>query len=345
MSSNDAIEDALTRHQVFLQRYSKGQEETASDYVSEIIAIVEQRLGVDFAELTLSRQDSIIGALLSRLEELNFLYTDAFVDEMADFLQYELDFGMKVLAANVLVPTKTPPLQEATTGMLTRLMQLEPTVGYTIRSALQTFGLRKSAEIIRLIREGVLTGQTTPQIVRKMRDTGNMQKRQAQTLARTIINHVSVQARQVVMKENTDLIDKYKWIATLDSRTSLICASRDQTIYENIDENPKPPAHFNCRSTITWVLSDEFDIGLKVKGKRAAVGAQGTVQVSGDTPYEQWLRRQPLSFQIEVLGRTRALLFRDGKLSIGRFVDDSGRTLTLNELRGLEPLIFEDLGL
>lgn len=345
MASNDAIEDALTRHQVFLQRYSKGQARRAADYVTEIIQVAEKEMSVDFAELSLARQDRIITAILEKIAELSDFFNDAFVDEMADFLQYELEFGAKVLAANVLVPTRTPPIQEAVAGMLTRVMQLEPTQGYTIRAALSVFGKRKAAEIVRVIRDGVLNGQTTPSIVEALRGIANMQQRQAETLSRTIINHVSVQARQVTMRENPDLIKKYKWIATLDSRTSLICASRDQTIYENLDENPKPPAHFNCRSTITWVLSDEFDIGLKVKGKRPARGPAGPKQVAGDTAYETWLRRQPASFQEEVLGIARAKLFREGNLSIGRFVDDAGRTLSLEQLRSLEPLVFADLGL
>ena len=345
MSSTDAIEDALTRHQVFLQRYSKGREDRLQEFIEDILQEAESRLGVSFAELSTARQDTIIGQLLAKIGELSNYITDEYVDEMVDFLQYELDFGTKVLAANVLAIPKIAPVQSATASMLTTLMQLEPTVGYTIRSALQEFGTRKALEFARIIKEGVLNGLTTPNIVNSLQQMSGIQKRQASTLARTIINHVSVQAREVVMNENKDLIDRYKWVATLDSRTSLICASRDQQIYENIDENPKPPAHFNCRSTITWVIADEFDIGLKVQSKRAAVGAEGTTRVAGDTPYESWLRRQPFSFQAEVLGPTRAILFRDGNLSIGRFVDDSGRTLSLDQLRSLEPIIFQDLGL
>jgi hypothetical protein len=45
------------------------------------------------------------------------------------------------------------------------------------------------------------------------------------------------------------------------------------------------------------------------------------------------------------LGIAKAKLFRDGKLSIGRFVDDQGRVLSLDDLRELEPLAFEQAGL
>ncbi len=47
-------------------------------------------MSVDFAELSLARQDRIITAILEKIAELSDSFNDAFVDEMADFLQYEL---------------------------------------------------------------------------------------------------------------------------------------------------------------------------------------------------------------------------------------------------------------
>lgn len=345
MSTNDSIEDALTRHQIFLQRYAKGREVQAERFIVKIIREAETKLGLNFDSLSKARQDIIIGEIIDRIRTANNRYTEIVIEEMLDFIEYELDFNYKVLTVNIQAPTVLPAVEQVQRSLLSRVMQLEPTKGYTIRQALQEFGSRKAMQIIQTIRDGITLGQTTPQIVNQMRNVAEIQKRQASTLARTIINHASIQARQVTMRENNDIIDRYKWLATLDSRTSLICASRDGKIYEDKDENPKPPAHFNCRSTITFIVKDEFDLGLDVVGKRGAVGAEGAGQVRGDTYYEQWLRRQPFSFQVEVLGQARAKLFRDGNLSIGRFVDSSGRTLSLDQLRQMEPLIFESLGI
>jgi hypothetical protein len=130
------------------------------------------------------------------------------------------------------------------------------------------------------------------------------------------------------MRENPDMTDSYRWVSILDGRTSLICASRDQKIYKESNDSPKPPAHFNCRSTIAPILEDEEESEGRVSGN-----------------YEAWLRRQPKAFQLEVLGVARAKLFREGHISIGRFVDNQGRTLTLAQLRKLEPMVFEDLGI
>ena len=86
-------------------------------------------------------------------------------------------------------------------------------------------------------------------------------------------------------------------------------------------------------------------MGLGVEGRRPAVSDKGVKQVNGNTPYETWLRRQSKAFQTEVLGVARAKLFREGRISIGRFVDAQGATLTLDQLRKLEPMVFEDLGI
>jgi len=228
---------------------------------------------------------------------------------------------------------------------LTNIMDLEPTKGYTIRDALQEFGRKKGQQIVQKIRDGIVLGETTQQIVQNIKSLEGIQGRQAAALARTVTNHVSIQARQITMRENDDIIDSYQWVATLDSRTSLICASRDGQVFKDIDSNPRPPAHFNCRSTITWVVNPEFDLGADIVGDRPSIGPDGTESVSADTNYEQWLRRQPQAFQEEVLGISKAKLFRDGKLSIGRFVDEQGRVLSLDQLRELEPLAFEQAGL
>lgn len=56
--------------------------------------------------------------------------------------------------------------------------------------------------------------------------------------------------------------------------------------------------------------------------------------VPSDITYDSWLRGQPTSFQNEVLGVKKAALFRRG-LRIDRFVDRSGRELSLSELQKL----------
>ncbi|MNF18285.1 hypothetical protein D3C77_583350 [compost metagenome] len=52
-----------------------------------------------------------------------------------------------------------------------------------------------------------------------------------------------------------------------------------------------------------------------------------------------------MSFQKDVLGPARYELFSKGELPIDRFVDDNGKTLTLQQLREREPMAFERAGM
>jgi len=341
MSTNDKIEDAVTRHQVFIMRYSQGRERLADDYVEKLIEAVTERLGADIATVSPARLDQIIAEVAEEIKSQSEEYEKSVVDEMLEFIGYESEFNVNLLEnAAAAVAVTAPALAILQAAMLLRRMPLEPDRSYTINEALQEYSGRKSRQIVQTIRDGVTLGQTSEEITSNIKNLTKLQQRQAATLARTVTNYTSVQAREVVMRENPDITNSYKWIATLDGRTSLICASRDQQIFKESNESPKPPAHFNCRSTIAPVVegdsADQF---------RAALGDSGAQQVSKSTRYETWLRRQSRAFQTEVLGVTRAKLFREGRISIGRFVDSQGATLTLDQLRKLEPMVFEDLGI
>jgi hypothetical protein len=131
------------------------------------------------------------------------------------------------------------------------------------------------------------------------------------------------------MRANADVIRGERFVATLDSRTTLTCAGHDAEVYQ-VGEGPIPPLHFNCRSVRVPVIRDDLAIpGLR--GERAAAGGP----VDARTTYNSWLSRQPAEVQDEVLGQARAKLFRGG-MHIDKFTDDFGRPLSLDQLRNME---------
>jgi hypothetical protein len=101
----------------------------------------------------------------------------------------------------------------------------------------------------------------------------------------------------------------------------------------------------NCRSTIVPKVDPRYNLLSEVTGDRPSVGASGAKSVSAKSTYGGWLKKQPASFQDEVLGPTRAKLFRQGGLSIGKFVNFDGETYSLEQLRALNPLAFEKANL
>ena len=193
------------------------------------------------------------------------------------------------------------------------------------------------------IRDASALGYTNKELAKRIQDLAPSLGRQTATVARTATNHVSTQTRTLSMQENDDVIDGYEWVATLDSRTSLVCAARDGVIYKDFDKDPKPPAHFNCRSTITMVVNPEYDLarfGSEIpEGTRPNKGPAGSRNLPASIRFGDWLHSQPRPFQEKILGKTRAELFRKGEFTLDKFVDSQGNVLTLREL-GIEDATF-----
>lgn len=336
MSTQDNINNAVTRHQIFVLRYAKGRENDAAEFISrQMIEVMERLESGSFSSYGSQRAEAQLKDLYLYLRETDKEYAEDFRSEIKRFADYEAEFNAKLISEEIGVDLSVPAPVQLQQAVFGDIMSVEPTKGYTIGSMLDDFGPAHANMVTSSIRSGFMLGDTTDQIARKIRGLIPVQQRKASTIARTVTNHASVQARKQTLKENDDVLIGYEWVSTLDGRTSLICMSRDGIIYKDYDKDPKPPAHFNCRSTIVPKVDPRFDLGADIKSVRPAKGAKGTKQVDSETNYSAWLRKQPKSFQNEVLGRKRADLFRGG-MTLDRFVDIRGRPLTIAELGALD---------
>ena len=139
---------------------------------------------------------------------------------------------------------------------------------------------------------------------------------------------------QQVYEANQDITKKYRYIATLDSRTSAICRALDGREFE-YGKGPKPPQHFNCRSTTVAVIDYDNLLDPPPTGKRAAQGGM----VPADQSYGQWLAKQSKATKAEALGKSKVPYFErlsakhGPKDAIAKLVRDDGSELTLEDLR------------
>ena len=179
MSTNDKIEDAITRHQVFVMRYSQGRERLADEYVEKLIEAVTERLGADIASVSPARLDQIISEVVADIETRSADYEQSVVDEMLEFVGYQSDFNVNLLDFNVDAEVVTPALGVLQAAMLLRRMPLEPTKSYTVNEALQEYSKRKSRQIVQTVRDGVTLGQTSQEITKNIKDLTKLQQRQA----------------------------------------------------------------------------------------------------------------------------------------------------------------------
>lgn len=346
MSSNQYLIDASSRHAVFLQRYSAGLERDISDMIAESLSAVVSSLSVDDIELmSSSRFGSLQAEILSAFDENLDDLSERLTAELHELLADEADFSIELFERAVSVGISPSSPQQLGLALDLSPMDVAPGVQMTIRQALNDFGQKKTQQVKQLLDDGFIQGKTSVELIRDVRGIVPLQKRQVAALVRTGTNATSTIARKKTMDENRDIFEGYEWVSTLDNKTSNICKARDGVIYEFKDSNPKPPAHWSCRSTIIPKVKPEYDLFSNVTGVRPSVGAGGARQVGAKTTYGGWLRGQPVSFQNEVLGVARAKLFRNGGLTVDKFVDDSGRTYTLAELRALNPLAFEKANL
>ena len=234
--------------------------------------------------------------------------------------------------------------------------------GEVVSKAFRGIAVDQAERFGQVVRNGLLTGETTPSIAKRL--IGQLQfgeeaktvrqlvaaggeltavaDNQIMALVRTSINQVANAASPQVYEANQDITKKYRYVATLDTRTSARCRALDGREFE-YGKGPMPPQHFNCRSTTVPVVDYKQlgkDLGIKdleppPSGKRAASGGM----VPSDTTYGQWLIKQPRAVQVDALGKDKVPYFNKlaekygAKDAMAKLVRDDGSELTLEQLR------------
>lgn len=344
MSTRQATIDAATRHQVFLQRYAGGQSREAVQTLNRLRRTIMARLAQESSQIQAGRLSII-------LEDINEILRVGFADIASGVrigaqnlsiteARFSVDLFERTSSASFAMPSDAALLSAVDNVPMSAPPGLS---SISVDDALRQYGTNSASQIAQAIRDGVVLGDATPVIANRLSTMMHTLKaRQLDALVRTATNHASSVARSVTYKQNSELLDGYQWVATLDSRTTMICGSRDGKIFQE-GSGPMPPAHWNCRSTTIPIIKKEFDLGAKAKGARPSRGATGAKVVSGQKTYGGWLKGQPKEFVDEALGVQRSTLFRSGRLPIDRFVDPTGRVYTLQQLQQMNPFVFQDL--
>lgn len=227
--------------------------------------------------------------------------------------------------------------------------------GQVVEKAFRGLATSQAERFSNVVRNGLLSGEPTPSIarrlignldfgqeaksVRELAQAGGeltkMANSQVTAIVRTSINQVANAASNNFYEANQDITKKYRYVATLDSRTSAICRALDGRVFP-YGQGPRPPQHFNCRSTTVPVI-DYKGLGFTPppEGKRAAAGGM----VPSGTTYGEWLSKQPAAVQADVLGPSKVPYFEmlsrkhGPQQAIARMVSEDGSELTLKQLQ------------
>lgn len=144
------------------------------------------------------------------------------------------------------------------------------------------------------IKEELMIGALTGKTEKEMTDSINEQflsgRNNARRLVRTESSYIHNEAHFQAYKDYG--IEEYRFVATLDLRTSQICPERDGSVYRVNDKKigvNAPPMHPWCRSTTIMNLDDETMHNLERFARDPVTGEK--IKVPADETYKEWHKR------------------------------------------------------
>lgn len=348
-TANDAIVDKTIAHQIRVERVK-------DQHVREAIRYLETEV---LPDITI-RTEAAIDAVRRRGNRVDVNKLKGLNRNLAMITQ-TLAAGIQETKKNVVVPNAgeiglveaqsivrimessvegiTVGFNRISPSSVAKIIRTKPYEGAVLNQWWKKLSVDSQADLVRNVKQGIIQGQTNKEIINRVTGTqsssgvyGRM-KNSVDTQVRTLTNNTVTQVREQTYEENRSRIKGVEWLATLDGRTSLICAGLDGQIFP-INSGPRPPAHFNCRSTTVPVLKGFSEFGLKNPPASTRASLDG--QVSADVKYPEWLKGQPKDIQLQVLGPTRRKLWLDGEIKIEKFTSKDLRPISVADLKKME---------
>ncbi|EPF6239738.1 minor capsid protein [Acinetobacter baumannii] len=368
MASNieKSLIEVLTQHQAYLFRASSQSVNELLTIFNDESAVMLTKLRDLLDELNDSEKVALAGGqyTTTNLKEIRDLISqwfttintslpEAFAVSATALAVYEANYMAKLYGSKIKKPNGEKLFTAAKTI---------PLVGGALVDEL----LSKIAESARLrveyaIRDGISSGKTNQEIVQRIRGTKRLNyedgiltttKSDIDRTVRTVRSHVANQA--YLSSFNQIGFEYVKLVATLDGRTSKLCASLDGTVWK-IDDPAKrvPPLHPHCRSILVPVEKDGLLIGerpfvmdeRKVKDIPKDERSQLIGQLDANTTFKEFFKKTDDFFQKEWLGPKRYKLYKEGKFDFEKFFDPEGRLYSLAELGKLDEKSIKKLGL
>ncbi|MCH7394194.1 phage head morphogenesis protein [Acinetobacter dispersus] len=368
MASNDHknLIEILTQHQAYLYRASsQSVNELTRLFNSELDAMLSklrdlldelndaEKVGLAGGQYTTNNLKEIRDLIAQWFSTLITSIPEVFTVSAAALAVYEANYTARLYGGKI---------KKQNGNKLYSSAKKTPLVGGALVDDL----LLKIAESARqkveyAVRDGISSGKTNQEIVQRIRGTKRQNyedgllstsKADIERTVRTARSHV---ANQAYHESFIQLGFKYeRFIATLDGRTSKLCASLDGSVWEINDPARRvPPLHPNCRSILVPVDRDGQLVGerpfvmdeRKVKDIPKDERDQLIGQIDANTTFKEFFKKTDDFFQKEWLGPKRYKLYKEGNFDFDKFFDPNGQLYTLDQLRKLDDRTFKELGL
>lgn len=324
--------DTLTERQLELLRYDAHLREVVDKMLRQLGVDLETLVnGVSFSRLSdydQRRVKKLLADIKSAAGETYSGISDLVDADLAELVPLQASWGVDVLAPVLGVKfagLPGPDMLEA----LARGKLIQGTVA-------EDWWNRQSGNLqfqaAGRIRRGVIEGWTNQQITGEIADLMQIARRDASSLVRTAVQTAANEAMGGLYRHNSDIVAAEMHVSTLDSRTTDICMARSGKRW-TLDGEPinhklpykRPPCHFACRSALVPLLDKDE----KLDGTQSS----DTGYVSANDTFEEFLRRKGPEYADKMLGKGRAQLWRDGKITLSDLLDQRGNPQTLADLR------------
>lgn len=325
-SFNDLIAELEVARSLLHERIKNGLNRKVAKFYDEMIADLQAQI---------LRKKNITRNLAKTIEDLKAaLSTPDFSDEFQAIAQDEVKHLRKYnkLAGFVLFSHVLP--QSAVDSLInTTLLE-----GATVNAWNRGLNIDQKARLEREIRLGVSLGETNELLAARVARALGKSRRDAASIAVTAAGAIVSAVRQKFFEANADVIKAYKYQATLDTRTSALCRAYDglmwDTNYEPIGHSypfrqPRINTHFNCRSTIIPVIKGADELKNVPPATRSSMNGY----VPQDINFNDWLKTQSPEVIEKTLGKGRAELFLQGKITMRDLITQQGRELNLTQLK------------
>jgi len=245
----------LFRHQVYLEGVKAG-------FASYYRTVLNNLYGEFAKYIGQTRYSTLDG--FTRVELQQFIrrfqfaqnyaynqYTQQLIKLLQDFVAADLEVHSaiyKQVTGKPMPDTITPASLWANIANA-----IIPANGMTINDTLSNFASTSALKVANRLSMGYANGDTTQDVLASI--VGEKEQRhrdgmfntfnnQNNAIIATILQQVSTQVHSTVASV---FFENYQWVAILDSKTTLICRSRNGNVYV-YGKGPLPPAHYFCRS-------------------------------------------------------------------------------------------------
>lgn len=356
-SVNEEILDRSIRHGAFLVLHASYvsrqaleflQREVFPDILGKLVPRLERiRRRGGRMDWTTKRRLEMVRAVNAQVRTGAFLLRDRVADDLKQLALRETRW------MNLMLRQVTPigfDFVSPAPRLVEAAVTQNPIQGRLLREWFQDVERDTARRVLQQVRLGVVAGDTNERIIRRVRGTARhgfrdgvwqATRNQVETVVRTSVMHIGNEAQRLTHEANRDVVTKVKWVATLDGRVCVACLGLDGTTWP-VGEAEYPPLHPRCRCVISTVLDGWEEFGLDPDDIPVGTRASMNGQVPADISIQDWLRGQSSGIQDQILGKTKARLWREGKVQVRSMSDANGRILNLEDLARAEGLTEAD---